>query len=160
MFVQLIKGHTVVAFCLTHENKSKQCECLKCSCIILVAPHRKSKLTLFFCVCLECQIFNKSKSPSQSVAGKSETEKIVSKSFCAQSKHFPLSIDHAFGCSYQSIPSLLNGFASLNVAKVKHIPALQSVTAKKLVNGTHKHILQTKDSILVRQKKAHLRRKK
>lgn len=46
---------------------------------------------------------NKSKSPSQSVAGaKSETEKMYQKSFCAQSKHiFPLNVNHAFGCSYQ-----------------------------------------------------------
>lgn len=110
---------------------------------------------------LGCEIFNKSKSPSQWVAGKSETEKIVSKSFCAQSKHFPLSINHAFGCSYQLIPSLLNGFASLNVAKVKHSPVFRPSlqrswsTASSRRRTPKKRHFQLKNTILTKTRAFH-----
>lgn len=85
-----------------------------------------STICAFFWKCNTTKIIiYKSKAHPKVLLEKAKRRNCIKKLLCAIKTFSTECINHAFG-SYQKIPSLLNGFASLDIAKVKHIPVFKA----------------------------------
>lgn len=87
-----------------------------------------------------CILIRAKAHPKVSLQRKSEPKQNVSKKLlCAIKPDFPVNIDHAFGCSYQQVPSLLDALLHLTRCQCKAHPRIFGTISLQRTwsNGTH-----------------------